>query len=54
MMMHPGSALTTCSHDTLVQLCLSEAKMLVPPPSVISALGMARPGPVKGAEVPLS
>jgi hypothetical protein len=47
MMMHSGSALTTCSHHTLVQLCLSEAKIFAPPPSVISALGMARPGPVR-------
>jgi hypothetical protein len=47
MMMQSGLALTTCSHDRLVQLCLSEAKMLVPPPSEISALGRARPGPVK-------
>jgi len=54
MMMHCGSALTTCSQETEVQLCLSEAKMLTPPPAAISALGMARPGPVKGAEVPLS
>ena len=54
MMMHCGSAATTCSHDTEVQLCLRPAKMLVPPPSVMSALGMARPGPVNGADVPLS
>ena len=38
----------------MVQLCLSPAKMLVPPPRVIRAVGMARPGPVKGADVPLS
>ena len=54
MMMHCGWAATTCSQETEVQLCLSEAKMLVPPPRLISAVGMASPGPVNGADSPLS
>jgi hypothetical protein len=54
MMMHWGWALTTCSQDTEVRLCLSVPKMLVPPPRLISALSVARPGPVKGAAWPLS
>ena len=54
MMMHCGLAATTCSQETEVQLCLSDPKMLVPPPRLIRALIMARPGPVNGADWPLS
>ena len=45
-MMHWGSALITCSQDTEVQLCFRLAKMLVPPPRLMRAVGIAsRPGP---------
>lgn len=54
MMMHWGSALTTCSLDTEVQLCFRPAKMLVPPARLIKAVGIASPGPVNGAAWPLS
>jgi hypothetical protein len=54
MMMHCGLRATTCSQDTDVQLRRSPAKMSVPPPSRISALGIASPGAVNGAAWPLS